>query len=338
VVLPRLPKKDAAKYDVQVPFVCRGSKNFDSVKGYLTEEAWFKRAAMLHAARVVIVRSEVETEQPFIFIFDVQLVPPAGILEQRVSLTTLASEALDIPGLAAPTNTVEGGLYLLQGTKVLLEKYARRVLLRGVVAGTGDSKIFEAVGFPIAGWEDHLLGAPLHFVQRWAHAPRRATVKPVYDDKATMYSRFCSCGEFRRAFFEHVAFAWLDGFNFRVVLKAAFTHDYKRFLSSPDGIASVFTDARIPPAPERIGDEATLDELAIAAHTVSPGETAVHAGLVTTTEPPADLWSRIAAGISARVLGSNANACVFAVASERVGALLGKVVGGWARLSIARTG
>jgi hypothetical protein len=88
---------------------------------------------------------------------------------------------------------VEGGLCLLQGTKVLLEKYARRVLLRGAVAGTGDSKIFEAVGFPTAGWEDHLLRAPLNFVQRWAHAPRRATVKPVYDDKATMYSRFCSC-------------------------------------------------------------------------------------------------------------------------------------------------
>lgn len=341
VQLPKLPKTNAAKYALDgAPFVCRASKNHDSVKGYLADETWFKRSAMLHAAKVVIVRSAVATALPFIFIFDVQLMMPAVMVEQRISLVTLRSDELAIPGLAPPPELVDDKvLHLLQGTKALLAKHARKVVLRGVLAGRDDNtRVYEAIGYPIGEWQQHLLGAPLHLVQEWKHAPRRATVKPTFDKTTTLQARYDAGGLFRAAFRDHVAFTWLDGFNFRVVLKSAFTMDYKRFLASPEGIAKVFTDTHVPATPERVADETTYDELDICAHLVQTGETAMHAGLITTAEAPTSLWSSIAVFMSARVLGFNSTGCVFAVDTSRVGGLINKIVGGWARLSLARSG
>lgn len=350
IKLPLLPKKDAHRYVLPpsrpggpcIPFVTTAPKNFDSVRGYLTELTWFKRAAVLNAARVVIVRTEVATSMPYIFIYDVQPVQPAGLLETRIQLVTMQATTLDVAGLAPPPPPSDGSvLYLLQGTKSLLAAHARKVILRSVIAGADDdTRVYEATGYPSsADWQMHLLGCPLHLVQEWAHAPRRATVKPTFDRTSKPLDRFIACGEFRHQYAEHLLGAYLDGFNFRVVLKdTAFTDAYKRFFALPEGIANVFVDVKIPPQPARVGDEGTPNELDIAAHGVNADEVAVFGGLVTTVEAPDDLWTRIATGLSLRLLASNSTACVFAAPRPKAGDLFNRIIAGWARLSLRRLG
>jgi hypothetical protein len=333
-----LPKKDAHRYAVDgAPFVCRANNNFDSVQGYLTEEKSFKRNAILHAARVVIVRTTVPTELPWVFLFDVQPLPAAGLANARITLHTLGGvEDIAVEGLAPPSQDEGAEIYLLQGTKQQLKTWARRVTLQTIIAGRTDAdRIFQAVGFPKEGWQAHILGAPLAAVQQWTCADRRATVKPQFEADASLAQRYAKCGEYRHAFADHVSFAWLDGFNFRVLTAKPLTHEYKRFLGSPDAIASVFTDLKVRPTPERVGDEPTVEELALAAATVRKDETAVYASLTTTKEAPPGLWEKIAAATSGRLLAATSNVACIAVVGARAGGLIGRTVAGWARLSLA---
>lgn len=334
--LPLLPKKEAHKYELPdgCPFAAPASKNFDTLDGYLAEEVWFKRSAMMNASRVVIVRTTEEASLPWMFFFAVQAERPSALPQHRITITTLAAEVVDVPGLAPPAADAPA-FYLLQGTKSNLKAHARRVTLRGVIAGKADhERVFEAIGIPTtADWQAHLLGAPLHLVQHWDAAPQRATVKPVYEQATSLLTRFAQAGEFRAAFADHVIGAYLVGFNVRIIGKAPMTSTYKQFYASAAGIASVFTDTKLAPEPETIGGEPTCKQLEIMAATKTADEECIYGGVVTAAEPPDDLWDKIAVALGARVLGHNTMMAVFGIKRGMAAKMVGKVLGGWVRIS-----
>lgn len=349
--LPLLPKKDAHLYEIGrdaggrlIPFVCYGSKNFDDVHGVKTEEFGFKRKAIEHSARTVIVRTAVATSLPLYFIFDIQPTVPAVMWESRVQMITMKSEEFVIDGLAAPAPIAEDAAseqaqHLLQGTVAQLQAHAHHVIIRNVVAGQNDvNRIVEAVGYPHGDWQKHICGAPLHLVQEWRHAPRRATVKLAFDTHSSLGKRFNECGEFANEYASHIAGCYLSGFTFRIILKQTFTMDYKRFFASSQAVTNVYTDLRVAMTPPRVGEEATPHELDVAAQTVAPDEEPLFAGLVASIRPPPDLWTTIAAKLNLRLLHFNSFGCVFGCARAKVGGLVGKTLSGWARLSRTRLG
>lgn len=345
-VLPQLPKLFAERYEMGgVPFVTRGTRNFDTIDGFLREEPGFKRGAMTNASRTIIVRSKVVIDQPYIFIWDVHATTPAAMLQTRLTMTTLAPVG-EIPmpdDFPRPPSELQddSAWYLLQGPLAQLKAHAKRVSLRGVVAGQADhNRIYEAVGVPCTEkWREHLLGAPLHLVQENVHAPRRATVKVVYDEKATLIKRFSEAGEFHLAYSDHLVGCYMSGFNIRVILKQAFTNDYKRFLAANTGVASVFTDVKPPPTPVRVTpEEPTPNELDIIAQTVLPTEAAVHAGIITAAVPPDGLFTKIAETLKMRLLGASSSGAVFAVERGRAKDFEAMTVAGWVQLSSHRLG
>ena len=87
--LPILPKSNAVRYDVGgLPFVTKATRNCDTAGAYLKEETGFKLAALRHATRAVIVRSNVVTDTPYIFLFDIAAAPPAGMVDSCITLRT----------------------------------------------------------------------------------------------------------------------------------------------------------------------------------------------------------------------------------------------------------
>jgi hypothetical protein len=154
-----------------------------------------------------------------------------------------------------------------------------------------------------------------------------------------LHRRFIECGEFRCGFADHLAGCYLVGFNFRIVLKTAFTMDYKRFFGTPAAIASVYTDVKTITTPERVSaEEPTGHEMDIAAHTLAPEEAPLHAGLVVSADPPPDIFDKIGAAIGARIVQKSSTSCVYAVPRGRVCELAGKTYAGWVALTTQRHG
>ena len=343
--LPILPKSNAVRYDVGgLPFVTKATRNCDTAGAYLKEETGFKLAALRHATRAVIVRSNVVTDTPYIFLFDIAAAPPAGMVDSCITLHTLDTAGdIAIDGLPRPTIRDEHHLHLLQGTMQQLQNHASRVTVRNVVAGRADhDRIYEAVGVPKGDdWFQHLLGAPLNLVQEGIYANRRATLKPVYDSSATLAKRFVEAGEFINSpgIREHVVGCYVTGFNVRIVLAQPFTMDYKRFFQHIPAIASVYTDAKTKPMPARVSDDQpTAHEMDIAAATVGPEEVPLFAGLISTTVPPADLFQKIAAAIKVRLVRASTTAAVYACERGRATSLSNKTVSGWIQLTTHRHG
>lgn len=342
-ILPQLPKVDAHRYEVSVPFVTRAAKNFDNVEMYLNEEFGFRHLAMRRASRVVIVRTTTVTDSPFIFLYDIGLIEPAGMISSRIMLQTIEPRNdTVIEGLEPPQKATdhENQLYVLQGTLEVLKKWADRVVVRSVIGGrTDEERIYDAVGVPKDGWKDHLLGAPLNLVQEYRHAPRRATVKPTFVKDATLWSRFCDAGMYHKAYGSHLVGCYLAGFNIRIVIKGAFTSDHKRYFGACEGVSSVYTDVKTMPTPPRVTkDQPTMQEMDIAAHEVEENEVAMHGGIVSTAVPPPDLFQRIAVALKIRVVRKNAVACVFGVPRDRVAELDNRTFSGWVRLACERHG
>jgi hypothetical protein len=148
-----------------------------------------------------IVGSEVSTALPTMFIFAVQPIQPAGLVESRISLVTLVDETLTLDGIAPPPAVWPSSATFSTRSKAQRRSWPST---RGRYPRTADCS------------------APLHLVQHWGNAARRATVKPVYDDKTSMLQRFRECGEIRMAFADQVVGVYLQGFNFRVILKLSF--------------------------------------------------------------------------------------------------------------------
>lgn len=341
VDLPQLPKENAHAYSVDVPFVSRASRNFDTVEGYLGEETGFKLTAIRHASRVLIVRTTVVTDQPYIFLWDVLPQPPVGLMSSRITLKTIEPKSdIAIEGLEAPKVQDDSVLYLLQGPMHALRRLASNVVIRSVIGGkSDDERIYDAVGLPLAGWEKELTGAPLHLVQEWKHAGRRATVKLAFDKTSTLVKRWHECGEFAAAFREHVVGCYLSGYNIRVVLKQAFSYEYKRYFGTCPAVASVYTDIKPPPTPVRVQqDQPTPHEMDIAALTVEPNEVALHGGLCTSAAPPTNLFQILADKMKIRLIAQNGCMCVFAVDKRRVGDLVGRTLAGWVSLAEERHG
>lgn len=164
-------------------------------------------------------------------------------------------------------------------------------------------------------------------------------MKPTFDRNASLYTRFKDAGTYAQAYKNHLTGVYLSGYNIRIIIKTAFTVEYKKYFANCDGVASVYTDVKTLPTPIRVSeDQPTQNEMDIAAHEVGPNEIAMHGGLVTTCTPPPDLFNKIAAALKVRVIRQNAVMCVFGVPKGRVAELENRTFSGWVRLASERHG
>jgi hypothetical protein len=127
--LPLLPKKQAFRYDV-LCFVTRGKYDFDTMDGFLSgDEAWRARAVRA-AARFVVVKTP--GSRPWLFLFDVGGKDALAPLGMRVQFTSTPQKEISIDALVADQ------LYVLQGPRKELERYATDVQLRTIIGKAGD--------------------------------------------------------------------------------------------------------------------------------------------------------------------------------------------------------